>query len=337
VNMNVEELLRDGMERFTTGVTAPDGLVVVAVRRRRRRLTIRAAAIGGTIAAAAAVTVVLAAVTAVAARTAPAAVTAAQARQTAYVASRVEAAVDSQDLVSVATYSGNLGFPMVTYAYGPYYDWIQYNPTTDYRDRIVNGKHLWDFPPADRSKPDTANGVSLIDGKLYGVYVTYYDNRYSLTPVPKSWPSSILPKNACSTTARLEMGGVPIIGVPWPDYINGTLKCGDAVVTGNVRIGGQETTEITGKPITVPLSAGYAKSVSEKYATVTWTLYVNPVTYLPVRMYGSTDTYGGKAGNQDSAGWEDVTWLKATPANIAKAQVTIPPGFRRWTGSQQNQ
>jgi hypothetical protein len=332
VNLNVEELLRDGMERFTIGVAAPGGLAVAAAARRRRRLTIRAAAIGGTIAVAVAVAVAVMGVTGVAAGTA---VPTARARLTAYFASRVESAV-SQNLVSVAT-SGNLGFPMVTYAYGPYYDWIQYNPTKDYRDRIVNGKHLWDFPPAERGQPNTAQGVSLIDGKLYGVYVTYDDDRYSLTPVPKSWPSSVLPKNACSTTARLEMGSVPIIGVSWPEYIDGTLKCGDAFVSGNVRIKGQETTEITGKPITVPLSAGYAKSVSEKYATVTWRLYVNPVTYLPVRIYGSTDTYGGKAGNEDSAGMQDVAWLKPTAANIAKAQVTIPRGFHLYTGSQQNQ
>jgi hypothetical protein len=331
--MNIEELLRDGMERFTTGVSAPDGLVVAADRRRRRRLTIRAAAIGGTIAVAAAAAVVVTGVTGAGARTA---ITAAQARQTAYLASRVENAV-SQDLVAVDTYSGSAGFPMVTYAYGPYYNWIQYYSTKDYRDRFVNGQRLWDFPPADRGKPSIVNGTGLVDGKLYGIYVTYYDNRYSVTPVPKSWPSSVLPKNACSPTARLEMGGVPVIGVPWSEYINGTLHCGDAVVTGNVRIKGQQTTEITGKPITVPLSAGYAKSVNEKYATVNWRLYVNPVTYLPVRMYGSTRTYGGKAGNQDSAGWADVTWLKPTAANIAKAMVTIPPGFHLYTGSQQNQ
>lgn len=334
MNTNVEELLRDGMERFTTGVTAPDGLAVAAVRRRRRRLTIRAAAISGTIAAAAAVTVVLAGVTGVAARTAPTAITAAQARQTAYVASRVEAAVGSQNLVSAETNSG-YGAPMVTYAYGQYYDWIQYNTTYDY-SWVSHGKRHYAFPLADRGKIFTVNGTILIDGQVWGAYVTYNDERYSLTPPSKSG-NSYLPKNACSTTARLEMGGMPVIGASWSQYIDSTLKCGDAVVTGNVRVNGQETTEITGKPVTVALSPGYAKSVNEKYATVKWTLYVNPVTYLPVRMWGSTDTYGGTAGNQDSAGWTNVTWLKATPENIAKTLVTIPPGFHRWTGSPLNQ
>ena len=43
MNTDVEELLREGMERFTTGVQAPPGLGRAAVRLRRRRLAIRAA------------------------------------------------------------------------------------------------------------------------------------------------------------------------------------------------------------------------------------------------------------------------------------------------------
>jgi hypothetical protein len=336
VNTNVEELLRDGMDRFTAGVKAPDGLAVAAVRLHRRRLTFRVAAIGGTVAAAVAVAVAATGVTGGAVRTT---ITPAQARLTAYVASRVEAAVNLQNMVSVDTYSGDLPWPMVTYAYGSYYDWIQYNPPKPADDYswVSHGKRHWSFPLADLGQPSIANGTGLVDGKLYGIYVTYNDNRYSLTPLPKSWPSSFLPKNACSTTARLEMGGMPVIGVTWSAYIDSTLRCGDAVVTGQVRINGQETTQITGKPVTVALSPGYAKSVQEKWATVRWTLYVNPRTYLPVRMYGSTQTYGGKAGNQNSAGWTDVTWLKPTPANIAKALVTIPPGFHRYTGNASNQ
>jgi hypothetical protein len=63
MNTDVEELLREGMERFTTGVQAPTGLARTAVRLRRRRRAIRAAAACGT---AAVVAVVVIAVTSLA-------------------------------------------------------------------------------------------------------------------------------------------------------------------------------------------------------------------------------------------------------------------------------
>lgn len=63
-----------------------------------------------------------------------------------------------------------------------------------------------------------------------------------------------------------------------------------------------------------------------------WRLYVNPTTYLPVRMYGSTETFGGKGGKTLFSSVTNVQWLLPTPANVAKALVTIPPGFHRFFG-----
>jgi hypothetical protein len=329
MNTDVEELLRDGMQRFTTGVQAPDGLARTAGRLHRRRLAVRATAAGGGVAVAAAIAVAVTVLAGGPGAAAPATASPAQQRQAAYVTSRVGSALSGRNLVSVERTSGD-GGPSVTWMYGTDWNWVQYWPASDAKDRIVKGQHLWDFPPQDRGQPDTATGVTLVGGKLMGAYVTYDDQRYSLTPITAGAPG--LPASACSTTARLEMGGAPVPGVSWSDFINATLKCGTASVTGNVMVNGAQTTEITGKPVTVKLSPGYAKTVSEQWATVRWTLYVNPVTYLPVRMYGSTETFGGKAGDQVSAGTTDVTWQPATTASIAKALVTIPPGFHLYTG-----
>ena len=63
-----------------------------------------------------------------------------------------------------------------------------------------------------------------------------------------------------------------------------------------LQINGMTTTKITGKPVTVRLSKGEGQSVHEKYARARWTLYVNPRTYLPVRMIGVTETFGGPGG-----------------------------------------
>jgi hypothetical protein len=60
-----------------------------------------------------------------------------------------------------------------------------------------------------------------------------------------------------------------------------------------------------------------------------WTLYVNPQTYLPVRMVGSTQTFGGPGGGTLFQSVTDVRWLPPTKANIRKALVMIPPGFHQ--------
>ena len=104
------------------------------------------------------------------------------------------------------------------------------------------------------------------------------------------------------------------------------LGCGAATVTGHARIGGVETTVITGL-VDVPLPKGYGKTVKETRVRVRYTLYVNSATYLPVRAYGSTETYGGAGGPTVSAYVTNVRWLPPTKANIAKALVTIPTGY----------
>ena len=100
-------------------------------------------------------------------------------------------------------------------------------------------------------------------------------------------------------------------------------------MTGHVWINGQETTQITGKPITVRLPPGEAKALGEKWTRGEWTLYVDPATYLPVRIISATSTFGGPRARYIVARMTDVRWLKPTAANIAKATVTIPPGFRQ--------
>jgi hypothetical protein len=291
-------------------------------RRVRRVLAIRAAVACGTAAVtAAAVIAVTGGASGTPARTGA---SAAQARTVADVTSRVENALASENLVFVGRAGGNAWELAVTWAYGPRSRFEMFAPTTDYRDRVVNGRREWDFPPKLRGQPDTASGTALVGGKLTSAYVTYYNREFSLSGPPVSPPGS-----ACSTTVALSMGGPLIPNSHWSDFINATLACGAATVTGHVRIDGMETTKITGKPVTVRLSKGYGKTVGAKWARARWTLYVNPTTYLPVRMYGSTETFGGAARSSLSSSVTDVQWLPPTAANIAKALVTIPAGFRQ--------
>jgi hypothetical protein len=316
MNTDVEDLLRDGMERFTDGVSAPAGLARTAGALRRRRTAVRAALASSTAAVLAVVAVI--AVVAVAG----AGTGASDARAVAYVTRQVQRAVANDNMVYVGHTDGNFG-PSVTWAYGKQSQWIEYWPTADYRDRVVNGQRLWDFPPQYRGKAYSSEGTALVGGKLMGVYLIYPDRKYNLS---RQLPTQASP---CTTTGSLELGGPAVVGVNWKSFIEEMLACGAASATAHVRIGGTETTKITGKPVTVRLPGGEGKAVREKWATVRWALYVNPKTYLPVRMSGSLKTYGGSAGPTVSSGYTSVQWLPPTKANIAKTIVTIPPGFKQ--------
>jgi hypothetical protein len=305
MNTDVEELLRDGMERLTADVRAPAGLASEAGRLHRRRRAARTAVACGT-AAVTAAAVALAVVTSGAHR-APSgtALSPAQARTVAYVTRRVENALATESLVFVGRSDTKVMGDYVTWAYGPRNRWEAFTGS---------------------SEPYWSQGTAVVGGKLVGAYVTYFDHRYSL------WPLGSQPVSACSTNAALSMAAPIIPTTHWTSYIDATLACGSATVTGHVKIDGVETTKITGKPVTVKLSAGYAKAVKAKFATARWTLYVSPTTYLPVRMVGSTQTYGGSGGSYTSSFVTNVQWLPATPANVAQALVTIPPGFHRFFG-----
>jgi hypothetical protein len=240
----------------------------------------------------------------------------AQARTTAYVIKRVENALARTDLVFQGRTSSNVG-PSSTWVYGS-------------RNRFEedSGSNCGHLKPGGEctnqgaSVPFLAEGTALIGGQLTGVYVTYFDHKWSREP-------QYAATGACSTTGRLSMGGPPPVTDQWHAFIQATLACGAAAVTGQVRVAGVKTTKITGLPVTVRLSRGEARSVGEKWARVQWALYVNPTTYLPVRTYGSTLTYGGPKPSFLSWSVTDVQWLPPTAANIAKALVVIPHGYRR--------
>jgi hypothetical protein len=224
------------------------------------------------------------------------------ARTAAYVISRVERALADQHLVLRGRTAATYG-PSVSWAYGPRHRF----------EELTGGS---------RSGPYLAQGTALIGGKLTGVYVTYYNHKWSLLP-------ESVPPSACSRTGTLEMAGPPVPTSDWPAFIRATLACGAATVTGHVRIGGVETLKLTGSPVTERLKADYARVIHEKWLHSQWILYVNPKTYLPVRLSGSAHTYGGPAPSALVTSVTDMKWLQPTAANIAKSLVTIPAGFHQ--------
>lgn len=330
--MNDEEVLATARASLTQAreslgqvrMERPAAAVVARGRARRRRQWLSG---GVAVSAVAAIAVLLATAGQPASGQAPRVASGgtAGARTTAYVVKRVEDALAHNRMVFRGT-SNSQGQLSVTWAYGK-------------RNRFeeFTGKECGHALPSGEcthrggSERFLADGTTFVHGKLTGVYVTYFDHRYSLSPV---WNS---PLNACSAKAAMEMGGPGVPTAHWSAFIRATLACGAARVTGHVLIDGVETTKITGKPVTVKLQPGYAKVIHEKWARSYWTLYVNPTTYLPVRMAGATYMFGGPMASYTSSSVTDVRWLPPTRANIAKASVTIPPGFHRWWGSPGNQ
>jgi hypothetical protein len=288
---------------------------------RRRKIAARAALACGTVAVTAAAVI---AATGVGAPRGTGGATNAQ--TTAYVIKRVQNALAAENFVIQGQATGSMTVSVhghkVRSSNGTSMSWSYGN-----RSRFVeftgrscgqvtsNGCTHW-----GGSQLYLADGTALIGGKLTGAIVTYFDHKYSLHPLGQDHVK------ACSRTAQLELGA-PAVTVPnWPAFIKAMLGCGAATVTGHARIGGVETTVISGS-IDVPLPKGYARTIKEARERVRYTLYVDSATYLPVRAYGSDETYGGPNGPTVSASVTSVLWLPPTAANIAKALITIPAGY----------
>lgn len=94
----------------------------------------------------------------------------------------------------------------------------------------------------------------------------------------------------------------------WPSYIRATLACGRITLAGQARIDGAETIRIVATARSEP---GRRAAAAGRL-----TMYVSPSSYLPVRI----DWLGTRV---------DLSWLPPTPANLAKLNVTIPPGFEQ--------
>ncbi len=321
MSTDVEDLLREGMERFTEGVRAPAGLAYRASRQRRRRRIVRGAVLIGT--AVATATAVAVAMTAAGTVAQPGS-SLAQARAAALVVSRVKHALAAENQVFVGrtvSFSGGTlsadNQPSVTWAYGSHNRYEEFTGAA-----CGHAAASGDCTQQGGSQRFLAAGTALVNGNLTGAYVTYYDHKYSLSAPYTSPPS------ACGKSALL-MGGPPVPTARWAAFIKATLDCGAAAVTGHVWVNGVQTIRITGKPVTVRLSRGEGNAVHEKYARALWTLYVNPSSYLPVRLVSATETFGGSGGHTRFESVTNVHWLPPTAANVARALVTIPPGYHQ--------
>jgi hypothetical protein len=93
-----------------------------------------------------------------------------------------------------------------------------------------------------------------------------------------------------------------------PGFLRHAVSHGSLAEAGRQRVDGIEAIKLTSPP---------GSLLSE-------TIWVNPRTYLPVRV--SSRPVRGQPGPGQTA---DITWLASTGPNLAKLAVPVPSGFRK--------
>ena len=309
MNTDVEDLLHEGMERFTADLRAPAGLTRRVVRRRRQQLALRSAAVAA--AAATAGAVALAALGVTGAHQGGIATTA-------YVVKRVDSALSAAEPGQIAQMTvtttrsgvGPGGTTATTTAEQWSYDgtWrsVTYSPAGhrvyDEGFSTSSGYTLVNYQTRTWARQTGMRPALPSLGPLagFGRPAALVSGPHGCEPVVAAAPLLFRP-------------GLPGIGfsassLPAASALRAAVSCGTLAVAGRQRVNGIEAIELTSRP---------GSPISE-------TIWVTPGTYLPVRVV-SRSAYG-RPGLQQTA---NVTWLSPTAQNLAKVTVPIPAGFRQ--------
>jgi hypothetical protein len=336
MNSDVEDLLRDGMERFTADLRAPAGLVREAVRRRRRRL-----ALGSVTGAAAALTaggVALAAIV----PGAPAA-TGTDIGTTAYVVQHVSSALTAAEPGDIAQIAVTrsvtaAGGKTVTttaeeWSYGDRWRSVVYSPT---------GKAVYDEGFSSSSVYTLVSYLTRTWARAPGlgrpaapaIAPFLFGLRHRILPLPTSlgYPRGRLKGPvAVPRSCWPVISGVPLLfqpGLPGIGFATGSLasigfsaaslpaaralrnaiSCGVLTVAGRQLVDGVNAIELS----------------SRSDSPISETIWVTPHTYLPVRV-----VIRSARGTPVLRQTADITWLQPTAQNLAKLAVPVPAGFRK--------
>ena len=230
---------------------------------------------------------------------------------TAYVVSRVSGALAATDTIGYST--SRLSGPGTT-------NW----PT------VMTGRtDIWQFGGRSRDLIDTAAGqpatdiVRRAEGRsLVLTFIDYQSRTWTSTTIPPDQRLTPIEGNSlCSGRAS---GRVQTLygedgksAADWRHIIETGLKCGAFTVAGRQRVDGVDAIKLTGHK-TIPDS----------------TIWVDPRSYLPVRLVSHGQTEGNVAPTALTL-TVDFRWLPPTRANLAKLTAPIPPGFQKVTYPKQ--
>lgn len=223
------------------------------------------------------------------------------AETTAYVLDRVDAALAATNAIgySTAHYSGA-------------------GATGFLSDRI----EAWQWEGRSRQRWESSAGQPIFDGSARpedgrGVLISvHYPSRDWTSSVV---PSSELPRPSGANGTRCEedflspfpSGQATAAG--WKQIIQAGLACGMFTAGGRQWVDGVDAIKLIGHK----QAAGA-------------TIWVDPSSYLPVRLTGRVQLVAGGTEKQNTGTLTiDFRWLPPTRANLKELTVPIPPGFRK--------
>jgi hypothetical protein len=295
MNTDVEDLLREGMARFTADLQAPAGMVRRAEQRRRRRLAQRSVV---SVAALAACALVLVSVLLPGAHYNG---THRPLVDMAYVTKRVDGALRAAGPAAIAHMT------VTTNALGGTTTSEEWSYGDRWRSVVYSSARQPVFDEGGTPSTFTlVNYSARTWARARGV-------GGQAAPAPASGPSGCL--GAAVALSFMFRPGMPAIGLPASSppasvvkLLRTAISCGTLTEAGHQRVDGIEATELT---------SSFRSLISE-------TIWISPTTYLPVRVI--IRSAPGSPVSQHTA---DITWLKPTAQNRAELTVPIPAGFRR--------
>ena len=305
MNGAVEDLLREGLDRLTEEVQVPPGVAGKArTHLRRKKIAVRAALAGGAAAvtAAAVVAVTLP-------RQSPAGPLRVQ--TSAYVVTRVVNALAARNQV-VQTETTSSGLP-------PIMSWNYRNdvrvtqagfiaPALMPESRWAQGREHWEV------------GTTKAHGRRVYVRLDYRRHEWSNAGLLNFRP------NGCTTMLWIVEFNLP---GNWANYLRQALSCGTFKVAGHAQVDGVRTIKLTGSMTDKTFWGKSPQAEGRGPVRIDATLYVNPKTYLPVLVIWNNRAHYRDGRPLDGTVRQEITALPRTARNIAKANVTVPAGFRQ--------
>ena len=297
MNTELEQRLRADMEHATRDVRVPAGLALKAYRHNHKRtMTTRVVAAAGTAAVLTAGTLSVAEVTGAFGQPAGGA----QVRTTAYVISRVERALSAPDINNMVAYTRTV-YPAGT-TLQPVPGGVNGSGGPGAGSPRAGGYELlWAYHRSTKLSAFTATGQRVFDerltvgkGSLATTVVTYPSHTWWTAQSARPAGAGSAP-SGCLPGGQIRLAGGN--GNAWPNFIHSQLARGAYTVVGKQLLGGVNALKITG-------GSGQI------------TLWVNPVTYLPMRL------------EQGGLIQVDFQWLAPTRANLAMLNMPVPASFQ---------
>jgi hypothetical protein len=181
---------------------------------------------------------------------------------------------------------------------------------------------VWELGSRSRQLFESSSGQPIFDGSARpkdgrGVIIAvhYPSREWTSSTVP----SSELPGPSAANGARCEddflspFAAGRQTAADWKEIIQAGLGCGMFTVAGRQWVDGVDAIKLDGRN----QAAGA-------------TIWVDPDSYLPVRVTGRVQLIAGGAGKQDTGTLTiDFRWLPPTRANLKQLTAPIPNGFRK--------